>query len=74
MYIFIQLVKRNLTQLLQRSEIQKKLNLPNRRRYSSSDPFIRVPYDKNNPEDINKLFEKAMKLYEKCTIYFFIIL
>ena len=53
---------------------KKKLNLPNRRRYSSSDPFIRVPYDKNNPEDINKLFEKAMKLYEKCTIYFFIIL
>ena len=47
------------------SEIQKKLNLPNRRRYSNDDPFIKIPYDKNNPEDINKLFEKAMKLYEK---------
>lgn len=62
---FYSISKREFNTLTLESEIQKKLNLPNRRRYSSSDPFIRVPYDKNNPEDINKLFEKAMKLYEK---------
>ena len=62
---FYSISKKEFNTVTLESEIQKKLNLPNRRRYSNSDPFIRVPYDKNNPEDINKLFEKAMKLYEE---------
>ena len=37
---FYSISKREFNTLTLESEIQKKLNLSNRRRYSSSDPFI----------------------------------